>query len=370
MTDRNPYSVLVVDDTPANLEILTKMLQERGHRPRPVPSGGLAVRAAEHEAPDLILMDINMPELNGFDTCRILKENAALADVPVLFISARTDTFDKLEAFKAGGVDYITKPFDIEEVTARVEMHLEKHGLQKALREKHEQLMELESLRDGLVHMVVHDMRSPLAVISMALDLLAEDLDGQMSDESLEDLESARASTTRLMTMINNLLDVSRLESGNMPIHRQNCDLGKLTQKTILDFGVLARELDVEEEIQDPGPIAGCDSDLIQRVMSNLLSNAFKYAEKKVTVRCLEDDEHIAWSVEDDGAGIPEDDHQAIFDKFRQARNQDRRTPGSGLGLAFCKQVIEAHGGELAVSSQEGSGSQFIFRLPMAPVRH
>ena len=214
MTDRNPYSVLVVDDTPANLEILTKMLQEQGHRPRPVPSGGLAVRAAEHEAPDLILMDINMPELNGFDTCRILKENAALADVPVLFISARTDTFDKVEAFKAGGVDYITKPFDIEEVTARVEMHLEKHSLQKALREKHEQLMELESLRDGLVHMVVHDMRSPLAVISMALDLLAEDLDGQMSDESLEDLEWVEH--THVVCLATEALFVGGSSAGNV----------------------------------------------------------------------------------------------------------------------------------------------------------
>src|SRR3989339_730306 len=161
--------ILVVDDTPANLQLLTGMLKERGYRVRPVPSGKLAIQAARSQTPDLILLDVNMPEMNGYEVCEQFKADAALREIPVLFISALGETMDKMKAFAVGGVDYVTKPFQFEEVDARVQTHLKLRRLQieqerqnRQLRESYDQLKKLEELQDNLTHMIIHDMRSPL----------------------------------------------------------------------------------------------------------------------------------------------------------------------------------------------------------------
>src|ERR1035437_6404886 len=154
-------NILMVDDTPANLLLLEKMLMERGYKARPVLSGKLALLAARTEPPDLILLDIAMPEMNGYEVCEQLKADAALKDIPVIFISALNETIDKVKAFGVGGVDYVTKPFQFEEVYARVQTHL--------------QLRRLEKLRDDLTHMVVHDLRNSLKVICGFLEMLEFD---------------------------------------------------------------------------------------------------------------------------------------------------------------------------------------------------
>ena len=151
-------SIMVVDDTPANLRLLTGMLKERGYKVRPVSSGKFALQTAKHDPPDLILLDIIMPEMNGYEVCECLKADEQLSGIPVIFISALNETMDKVKAFKVGGVDYVTKPFQFEEVQARVATHLELRRQKRLVQESNEQLRKLEELRDNLVHMVVHDM--------------------------------------------------------------------------------------------------------------------------------------------------------------------------------------------------------------------
>ncbi|MEI6149444.1 MAG: response regulator, partial [bacterium] len=205
--------ILVVDDTTANLQLIAGMLKDRGYRVRPVPSGKLALQAIQKEQPDLILLDINMPEMNGYEVCTILKADEALKEIPVLFISALDETMDKIKAFAVGGVDYITKPFQFEEVEARVKTHLKLRRLQlelerqnRQLRENYEQLKKLEDLRDNLTHMVVHDMRSPLMGITGHLELLEMDAENKFSGDDLKYLRNARRSGLVLVGMVTSLL--------------------------------------------------------------------------------------------------------------------------------------------------------------------
>ena len=167
-------SVLVVDDTIENLRLLSELLGEQGYEVRAVTNGRQALQAVEHDPPDLILLDINMPEMNGYEVCRRLKAQERSKDVPVIFLTALTDTADKVRAFDAGGVDYVTKPFQFEEVLARVKTHVALRRAQVELADSYTRLRALEQLRDDLVHMVVHDMRSPLPALLINLRLLRD----------------------------------------------------------------------------------------------------------------------------------------------------------------------------------------------------
>ncbi|XOV88267.1 MAG: response regulator [Pseudomonadota bacterium] len=367
MIDDAPASVLVVDDTPANLEILTHMLKGLGHRPRPVPTGAMALRAAEHETPDLVLMDINMPEMDGFETCQRLKAEARTREVPVLFISARSDTYDKIQAFQSGGVDYITKPFDLDEVTARIKTHLELSRLQKALSRQYKELKQLEEMRDNLVHMVVHDMRSPLSVIKMALAMLSENAE-VLDEESQLDLEAASNCSQKLMVMVNNLLDLSRLESGNMPLKLAETRVCALVDDAVASLRTFAAEhnLVVEHRCGDEATVT-CDAGLVQRVVVNLASNAIKFTPEgrsiKVSTETLADGS--CWiCVDDEGPGIAPEYHAHVFEKFGQCSETEQKQPSTGLGLTFCRLAIEAHGGEMGLDSTPGEGSSFWFSLP------
>jgi len=192
--------ILVVDDTPAYLEALRGMLREAGYRVRPVTNGRLALKAVETQRPDLILLDINMPDLNGFETCEQLHADPRFADIPVIFLSALTDTDDKVRALAAGGVDYVTKPFEAAEVLARVETHLRIHRLQQQLSEQFEALKKLEGLRDSLTHMIVHDLRSPLQGILANLQLLEMDA-AVLGPDNVDNVKSALRSTRSLIQM-------------------------------------------------------------------------------------------------------------------------------------------------------------------------
>ncbi len=366
MQDSQTSSILVVDDTPANLEILTQMLKDKGHRPRPVPSGSLAIRAAEYEAPDLVLLDINMPEMDGFETCRRFKSSEVLREIPVMFISARSETFDKIQAFRAGGVDYITKPFDIDEVSARVETHLKIRQLQTQLEGQYAELKQLEEMRDSLVHMVVHDMRSPLSVIKMALHIITSRAGKLLDDESIQDLQAAAECSDTLMSMVNNLLDVSRLEAGTVSVDADLISVNELISRVTDQMGPLLQNHVLEINVSPELPLCPGDASMIERVITNLLGNAIKFTREGQTVAidAITDGESVTVAVTDEGPGIAEEYHDRIFEKFGQVAENRVRQPSTGLGLSFCKLAVEAHGGHIEVVSEPGRGSCFRFSLP------
>ena len=371
MPERSPPdsaspSILVVDDTPANLHMLAEMLKKRGYRARPVPSGKLALQAAKADPPDLILLDINMPVMDGYAVCAELKRDALLSAIPVLFISAYGETVDKVRAFSAGGVDYITKPFQVEEVEARVAVHLQLRRQQRELEITLAKQRELEGMRDSMVHMIVHDLRAPLTAVFNYLDLVCEQEAGFISPESMQNLDLAMKATRWMVQMVTVLLDASKIEAGQMNLRRGECDVGDVLADAIDAIRSLADEKNVTFLRASVRGLV--DRDVIARVIQNLVSNALKLTPPggEVRVSLHGGDHSLRVEVTDHGPGIAAEHHPKIFEKFGQLDTNVRQSiASSGLGLYFCKLAIEAHGGCIGVDSQVGQGSTFWFELPL-----
>ncbi len=361
--------VLIVDDTPANLRLLSTILKDRGYRVRVAPSGTLALTAAQNSPPALILLDITMPDMDGFEVCRRLKLDARLAPIPVIFLSALSSTEDKVTAFQVGGVDYITKPFQQDEVCARVETHLRLRTLQVDLEEKIVQLRRAEELRESLVHMIVHDLRSPLTGLLTSLQLMEMGLGPERTQE-LEDIDRALESGRAMSRLINTLLDVAKIESGELQLDAQDVSLVEVAQEAVRSLGALTREhrLDIEEPA---GPTRAClDRVLIRRVIENLVGNAVRFtpAGGQVTIRLRPAGDGCRIEVADSGIGVPPEFRERIFEKFGQVEGKEHRSrSATGLGLAFCKLAVDAHGGTIGVESEKGQGSTFWVELPARP---
>jgi len=357
-------NILIVDDVPANLQLLAEMLKKRGYKVRPVLSGKIAVQAAKNDPPDLILLDVNMPEMNGYEVCKILKTDEKLKEVPVIFISALNETMDKVKAFSVGGVDYVTKPFQFEEVNARVKTHLELQRQKQELRENYEKLRELEFLRDSLVHMIVHDIRNSLTGVSGFIELASGDQNSAGVEK--EYLQRAMNSVQGLVEMISSLLDVSRMEAGKMPLNLTECNLRNITKDALEKIEHLKGTRRLSFNQSEDSFIVKADPALLARVVQNLLGNALKFTPENGEIRInIESNKSgVRFSVTDTGPGIPAEYHKKIFEKFGQIKTQaGRHKHSTGLGLTFCKLVIEAHGGIIGVDSETGKGSTFWFVL-------
>ncbi len=355
MTVHSPLKVpniLVVDDTPANLLLLERMLADRGYRPRPVSGGRLALQAARAELPDLILLDVSMPEMNGYEVCTQLKSDAALREVPVIFVSALNEPIDKLKAFSVGGVDYVTKPFHLEEVFARIRTHLE--------------LRRLEQLRQDLSHMIVHDLRNPLAVICGFLDILEIHEAPQLTPGTRKLVSVARRSAREMLQMIGSILDVSKLGAGEMKIQLKPCDLTALIRDVLASSRPLPGNLSVSFEAPESSVTVPADAGLIRRVLQNLLSNSFKYSPAGGDIRVVltPSTGEVRVAVTDTGTGVAPEFHKRIFEKFGQVEDSTSRV-GTGLGLTFCKLAVEAHDGRIGIESEVGKGSTFWLTLPL-----
>jgi two-component system, sensor histidine kinase and response regulator len=359
-------NILVADDTPENLRLLVTVLSAQGHQVRAVTGGQHALAAAERDPPDLVLLDINMPDMNGYEVCARLKQRPALADIPVVFLTAMSDVADIVRAFDVGGVDYITKPFQLAELQARVRTHLALRRTQFQLRESLDKLQALEKLRDDLVHMLVHDMRSPLMALMGHLSMVEDEAKAKLSDEAVSDLAAASRGAADIARMANDLIDVSRLEAQQMPIDCGEHDLGAIIRDVARTFAALdtsrALELRVPELLT-----VHCDGGLVRRVIENLLGNAFKHTpgSSAIQVWAARHDGGARVTVADEGPGVPLDARERIFDKFAGAAlRKDHHYHSSGLGLAFCKLAVLAHGGRIGVEPREPRGSVFWFELP------
>lgn len=374
----NRARIMIVDDTPENLQLLKRMLQDCGCDVFAHPDGELALRAVDRFPPDLILLDINMPDMDGYEVCRRLKANPRTQDVPVIFLSALNQTEDKIKAFALGGEDFITKPFQFDEVKARVEAHLKLHRYRVLLEEKnraldasYKELKEMELVRDALVHMMIHDMRNLIFPIYTGLEMIQQMESEKLSSDGKLLINRATTSTYLLMEMISTVLDVSKMESDAMEIKAKSCDLCEIFKRTLEPLQAYVDKGALVLDIPEKGLEATCDANLIGRVVLNLVSNALKFNRASlgpVIVNLKANDGNVCVSVEDHGPGIPEEHQSYLFEKFKQAPfdGDDRvsRRYSTGLGLTFCKMAVEAHGSQIKVESEVDKGSRFCFELP------
>ncbi|XHR28943.1 MAG: response regulator [Chthoniobacteraceae bacterium] len=371
-TEGGAPTILMVDDVPENLKLLAGILSRKGYKVRPVSSGAHALRAIEKALPDLILLDITMPGMDGYGVCARLKSDEKTEPVPVIFLSALDDPEAKVRAFQSGGVDYITKPFQAEEVLARVECQLKLRKLQLSLEKRNReladinrQLNEANLMRDNLVQMIVHDMRSPLTVQMGFLDVLTEIVSSSLDDTGMNCLAAARQSSVRLVNMVNSMLDVSRLESGNLPVCLTPNPLRGILSEAMALYRPILEQRQLVLELPKTLEPVHCDAYLIRRVMENLIGNALRFTNPdgviRLTVLAGSAKEWVI-KVIDDGQGIAPAHHGIIFEKFGQVGPHTKNS--SGMGLTFCRLAIEAHGGRIGVDSELGKGSTFWFTLP------
>jgi two-component system, sensor histidine kinase and response regulator len=364
--------VLIVDDLPANVRLLSGILKVAGFSVVGVHNGSEALARMENENFDVVLLDVMMPDLDGFEVCHRIKNHEKRAFLPVVMVTALQATSDRVRAIEAGADDFLTKPVDEVEVVARLKSLVRAKRQHDSLENAYRELHRAEAMRDDLIAMVIHDLRTPLTSILVSLDMLNSGVLGEMTEAQRKVLEISRRGGDQLLNHVNQLLDFHRLESGQFPLNRFPVNISALLNDVIEQIKPLASHRNVELLCEVPSgiPPISLDHDLISRVISNLVGNAVKFSpHAQVALGAIyEENEQgrlLTISVRDTGPGIPPEAQNAIFDKFGQAENGkiDRRN-SSGIGLAFCKLAVELHGGQIWVESTVGQGSTFFFTIP------
>jgi two-component system sensor histidine kinase/response regulator len=380
--DVKASDLLLVDDNPMNLGVLSEILRTAGYRLRFALNGRKALEAVQAQKPDLVLMDITMPELDGYEACAALKADPDLAAIPVIFLSAHDAPLDKVRAFAAGGADYVQKPYHAEEVLARVTHHLRLSGLQatlelrnRELQASNERLAELDRLKTRFAAMLVHDLRNPLAAVGSTLEMLEDMAPAEQLEALTKFNHRCVDQIGRCLSFLENLLEVYRGDAKGLELHPQAISCPGFLQGLIdgrngqAGKAVISLALDLPE----PEPLLPGDPAQLARVVDNLLANAQKFTAADGHIRVQVDqvrsegaDPDRGWiriRVGDDGRGIPAEELPFIFDPYRQAMAHDAER-GSGLGLAIVARIVAAHHGRVSVQSQIGVGTTFTVLLP------
>jgi signal transduction histidine kinase len=369
--DQNTYkqTILVVDDLPENIDLLDGILRPQ-YKVKAALNGENALKIAFSDPPDLILLDIMMPEMDGYAVCEQLKADAQTCDIPVIFISALEEMEDKVKAFYVGGVDFIMKPFQAEEVLVRVETHLSLRNMQKRLQEQNIQLQryatELQDANAELAqyaYVVSHDLKAPLRAIHNYARFLREDLEPLLHEEHRIYLDGLSQAVQEADTLIKDILELSRIERGTR-------------ESEVVDIGAWLRSLissllfppDVKIIMKDDWPMLAIEPVIFRQIFQNLLSNAVKFntsPHKQVELDWGESEEGgYEFSVRDNGIGIDSEFQTRIFQMFRRLHTREE-FEGTGIGLAIVKKAVSKLRGTIRVESEPGKGSSFFVTLPI-----
>jgi two-component system sensor histidine kinase/response regulator len=355
-----PETILIVDDTPANLGVLVETLGTAGYNLMVAEDGEEALAQTEQTQPDLVLLDVMMPGIDGFETCRRLKLREATRDIPVLFMTALNEIGDKVKAFSAGGVDYITKPIEHEEALARVRTHLTLRRLRRALEEQ-------LALKERFMRIAGHDLRNPLCLILMAADLARRQHHGPSGVGKY--LENISDSATQMRRIIDTFLELRATGTNSGLAGR--VDLGLLGDAVVRQHAHAAerKRIAVATDFAAGLPLARGDAGLAYQACTNFLSNALKFTPLggSITVRTFPRAEHVRVAVHDSGPGIPEGERPLLFREH--VRLSPRPTAGEethGIGLAIVKHLVESQAGTVGAEFPAAGGSVFWFELPAA----
>ena len=364
-----PARILVVDDEPFNRQCLKDPLEIVGHTITEAVDGIDALEKVAAEKPDLILLDVMMPRLDGMEVCKRLKADPATAMIPIIMVTALSEREYRIKAIESGATDYLTKPLDLHEVVLRVGNALRVNQAYAKLQKSYEELGQLKQLQENLMDTIVHDMRSPINVLYGYLGLLSAGLPKDANNDSreLQLINTCMYHAEVLDLMSSSILNIHQLESDQLPVFRDKCDLVELGQKAIKPLAEIYSDRLFHIEVSQDTIEAECDSQLISRVLSNLLNNARKFVSDggEIWLRIKSAGDNVEIEVEDSGIGIPEESLAEIFEKHAQVKT-DRPRKGSGIGLYFCKLAVESHGGHISVASTVDKGTTFTVSLPIS----
>ncbi|MDP6512415.1 MAG: hybrid sensor histidine kinase/response regulator [SAR202 cluster bacterium] len=364
--------ILIVDDTRANLDVLCEFLDGEGYTVSLAPNGEVALRIASRMVPDLVLLDVMMPGIDGFEVCRRLKADAKTAEVPIIFITAEDETHRVVMGFDVGGIDYIKKPFRDREVLARVRTHLNVDRLTRELSDKNgeleranAQIQVVSDRKSQFVANLSHELRTPInAIIGFNRMVLRKEGE-KLSDQHRQNLGKALDAANNMLEMINDLLDLSKIEAGKMEISAQRVDVGTLVKSCCAEIEPLVHDgVSLRFQVDDRQWRVCSDRAKLRQLLINLLSNAAKFTGAgSIDVRASVDGGALRFVVADTGIGIPEEALESIFDEFKQA-STTATGKGTGLGLPITRATAQLLGGSVHVASQVGKGSTFTVTIP------
>lgn len=357
--------ILIVDDDEKSRRLLTDLLEVQGYETFQACNGREALEKAPQVEPDVILLDVMMPDVDGIRVCEQLRADPVFAPTQVLMITALRDREHRVAGIQAGANDFLSKPVDTQELQLRVRNAVWCKRLYDEAQRSYRALRELEALRDQWVHMFAHDLRSPLMVVDMGLDLLAMGDAPEDDIPVVEQIPTLKAEVARVADMVNSMLDASKLETTDLPLQPAEIDLSALAGAVVQRLKPLFTQRQVDVHTEPDSVTATLDSQLIERVLVNLLLNAVKYTSPDGRIRLSIRDaaEEVRVEIQDDGTGIAASAQSNLFKKFAPV-DAIRRKSSTGLGLFFCKMAVEAHGGCIGAESALGEGSLFWFTLP------
>ena len=364
------YKILIVDDVMSNVLLLKVLLTNEKFAIATASNGRQALEQVEKENPDLVLLDVMMPDMSGFEVAQHLKSNPNTADIPIIFLTALNSTADIVKGFQVGANDFISKPFNKEELIIRVTHQISLVAAKRLIFSKTEELQRTIAGRDKLYSVIAHDLRSPMGSIKMVLNMLILNLPSEkIGAEMYELLTMANQTTEDVFSLLDNLLKWTKSQIGKLNVVYQDVDLVEVTDGVIEIFSMVASLKKIRiREMKPEKMMVNADIDMLKTVVRNLLSNAIKFSKEnsEVLVKMEEVDGMAVVSVQDYGCGISEEGQKKLlhtdthFSTFG-TNNEE----GSGLGLLLCKDFVVKNGGKLWFTSKEGEGSIFSFSIPV-----
>lgn len=372
--DPREFKILVVDDVVSNVILLKAMLSKEQYQICTATNGEQALSTLEKELPDLILLDVMMPGMSGFEVAQRIKAQPVYVEIPIIFLTALNAASDIVQGFKMGANDFISKPFNKEELLIRITHQISLVAAKRIITQQTEELKNTISGRDKLYSVIAHDLRSPMGSIKMVLNMLSVSLTKEQIGEELHEfLNVANQTAENTFSLLDNLLKWTKSQIGRLNVVYQDCDVSEMLADIIDIFHLIAQVKNVKLVFINPDTriTVRSDIDMVKTVMRNLLSNAVKYSRDGGLVEISSEDagEFVHVHVKDNGTGIKKDDQSKLlevsshFTTFGTANEE-----GSGLGLLLVKDFVEKNGGKLWFTSEEGVGSTFSFSVPKATV--
>jgi signal transduction histidine kinase len=361
--------ILIVDDNSQNLKLLGNILKENHYKIEFATNGISALDWISKKHFDLVLLDIDMPGMDGFEVCTRIRSNSSMINVPIIFISAITERESILKGFELGGQDYITKPFDSRELLVRIKTHLALNDTLEKLKIEKENAQSADHLKSAFLATMSHELRTPLNSIIGFTGILIQERPGPLNDEQKKQLGMVQNSARHLLTLINDVLDISKIEAGQLKMNLQQFNLPEViskvvdTNKPFADKKNLRIVVSIDENIND----ITSDSLRVQQILLNLVNNAIKFTEAgTISINCFSAGNFVKIQITDTGMGIESDKIGQLFKPFMQIdTGLTRKKEGTGLGLSICKKLTEMLNGKIEVESEIGSGSIFTVILPI-----
>ncbi|MDJ1174194.1 ATP-binding protein [Roseofilum capinflatum] len=362
----NHAEILVIDDNVVNVRLLSDILSGMGYDVRKALSGKSAIDSIYSCLPDLILLDIRMPEMDGYEVCKLLKNDSKTCDIPIIFISASDDTWDKVKAFQLGGADYITKPFKNAEVLARVKNHLQIRSLQQQLIENNEKLIQANQELEKFTSVVSHDLQQPVQSILGFARILEITLKDKLEPEESSNLQSIVSAGDRMKRLIQDLLTYAKM--GQEKITLEPIDCNQVIEQVKENLASAITQGNVKITCSSLPTVQGNEVQLIQ-LFQNLINNAIKFTppdrQSEIQIKAVIRKTKCLISVKDNGIGIPPEKTGEVFQVFKRFHDA-KQYSGHGIGLATCRKIAENHGGKIWFKSEVDLGTSFYFTLLMS----